>query len=178
MIAACVPFVPLTDFTPQMAGGTATTGHCIGLRRTELTLDSVLVRVSLRVYPHVRKGRAEVQLRFIVPPGRTVELDSDQLLLSKLPGGAATQVRIPGFSTINNQAREFAARTPMVGGAQTFGERSYVHEYWANVPLDAVPEGDVRVTFPQISINGRAHAIPTVTFQQTPRLAWMVPLNC
>ncbi len=178
MIGACVPFVPLTDFTPQMDGGSATTGHCIGLRRTELTLDSVLVRTSLRVYPHVRKGRAEVQLRFIVPAGRTVELDSDQMLLSTLPVGDATPIRIPGFSTTNVETRELAARTPMVGGARTFGERTYVHEYWANVPLDAVPEGDVRVTFPQIAINGKAFAIPPVAFQRTPRVAWMVPLNC
>lgn len=178
MIAACVPFVPLTDFTPQMAGGTATTGHCIGLRRTELTLDSVVVRTSLRVYPHVRKGRPEVQLRFIVPTGRTVELESDQMLLAALPTGAAKQVRIPGFSTTNDDAREFTARTPMVGGARTFGERSFVHEYWATILLEAEPDGDVQVTFPPIAINGKSFVIPPVTFQRTPRLAWMVPLNC
>lgn len=176
--AACVPIVTLTDYTPDVQGGTVKIGHCLGTRSVEFTLDEVVVSAKLAVYPQAMKGRPQVRLAFSIPAGRTVQLASDQIMLSSLPEGPAMPLRIPGFSTTNNNAQEFTALTPMAGGVRQLHDRSVAEEYWTNVGLDLEPVGDVRLVFPDIHINGNLIRIPPVTFRRTPRVELMVPINC
>ncbi len=176
--AACVPFVTLTDYTPEVQGGTVKIGHCLGTRSVEFTLDEVLVRAKLAVYPHAPKGRPQIRFAFSIPAGRTVQLTSDQIVLSPLPAGVAVPLRIPGFSTTNDNAREFTALTPMVGGVRRLQDRSVPEEYWTTVVLGREPESDVRLVFPDIRINGKPITISPVTFRRTPRVELMVPINC
>ncbi len=178
LVSGCLPFYTLTDYTPEMAGGTLKVGHCLGTRKMQYAVDGVTLRSGLLVYPHARKDMPQLELAFDIPAGRTVELVSPAILLVYAPGTAATRVNIAGFSSGEVPAQHLDALAPMTGSDRRAGERWLPREFWTGIRLPAEPVGDVRAELPDIRVNGRLVRIPPIDFRRTPRVELMVPLNC
>jgi hypothetical protein len=52
------------------------------------------------------------------------------------------------------------------------------HEFWTSVGLPEEPTGDIRAELPEIRIDGRVVKIPPIDFRRTPRVEFVVPINC
>jgi hypothetical protein len=178
MISGCLPIYTLTDYTPEMPGGTLKIGNCLGTRRMHYSVDGVSIRSGLLVYPHARKNMPVMTLAFEIPDGRTVELASAEIALVYAPATATTRIRIASLGTTNAREQILDALAPMVGSDRRVGERILPSEFWTNIPLPEEPTGDVRAVLPDIRINGRVFKVPPIDFRRTPRVEWMTPINC
>jgi len=176
--SGCVPFATLTDYTPEMPGGTLIVGNCLGTRRIHYSVDGVSIRSGLLVYPHARKNMPHISLAFAIPDGRTVELVSAEIALVYAPATATTRIRIAGLGTTKAPGQFLDPLAPMVGGDRRVGERVFPHDFSTNIPLTEDPTGDIRAELPDIKINGRVFKIPPIDFRRTPRVEWMTPINC
>jgi len=67
---------------------------------------------------------------------------------------------------------------PLEGFDKMLGDRKLPRELWTRIPLPRLADSDYRVDMPDLNINGRIAKIPAITFTRTPRVQFMVSLNC
>lgn len=178
VVAGCIPFIPLVDYTPEMAGGKVYTGHCLGARRVEYSAEGISLTISVLMWPHAREKDPSLHVRIAVPGGFTVELLSTDILATSPRVAAGKPIRIPGISTSINQQHLAELLLPMEGGEERIGKATTPRSFWINVPLAEMPVGDLHIELPELKINGRAVKIPAIDFRRTPRVEFMAALNC
>ena len=179
LLSGCLPLYTLSDYTPEMPDGTLKIGNCLGTRHMHYSVDGVTIRIGLLVYPHARKNMPLMTLAFEIPDGRTVELASTEIALVYAPATATTRILIPPSLSTTNPPGQFPdALAPMVGGVRRVGERILPREFWTRIQLPEEPTGDIRAELPDIRINGRVFKVPPIDFRRTPRVEFMVPINC
>lgn len=178
IFSGCVPFLALTDYTPEMRDGTLKVENCLGTRRMQYAVDGITIRSALLVYPHARKNMPIMALAFEIPDGHTVELVSADIALVYAPATTTTRISISGFSSTTVPEQYPAALAPLVGSGRLVSGRNLPREFWTNIRIPEEPTGDIRAILPDVRINGRVAKIPPIDFRRTPRVEVLVPVNC
>ena len=167
----------MTDYWPEMAGAKISEGHCLGFWTAQYKIDEVTVHAAVAIYPRIREQQPQLNLGFSVPEGKVLELMSAEVTVSSPLAPASVRLTIPEVT--QGMTRESAdPLKPMVGGLVQLGGKTFSRYYYRNLSLSALPIGDYRVEFSDMKVNGKAVKIPAATFKRTPRVEFMVPVNC
>jgi len=177
LIAGCLPFYPMTDYWPEMPGAKISEGRCLGFWTAQYKVEDVTVHAAVAIYPRIREKEPQLNLAFSVPEGKVLELVSAEVTVSSPLAPASVRLTIPEVT--QGMTREsHDPLKPMVGGPVQLGGKTFSRYFHRNLSLSALPIGDYRVELPDMKVNGKVAKIPAVTFKRTPRVEFMVPVNC
>lgn len=176
-IAGCFPFYPMTDYWPEMPGAKVSEGRCLGFWTAQYKIDEVTVHAAVAIYPRIREKEPQLNLGFSVPESKVLELVSADVTVSSPVAPASVRLTIPELT--NGTTRESVSPLkPMVGGPVQLGGKTFSRYFHRNLSLSPLPVGDYRVELPDMKVNGKVVKIPAATFKRTPRVEFMVPVNC
>ena len=51
LVAGCLPFYALVDYTPEMPGAKVNIGHCLGYKTVEYETEGVTVGANINIHP-------------------------------------------------------------------------------------------------------------------------------
>ncbi len=182
-VAACAPFLVVTDYQPKMLDSKIHTSNCLSLKTVEYGVEGIVLKSRVSNGPG---GKLWLYVHFAVPAGITAELLSPTITVNNSSASGDLQVPILGmftsdtpFPTIDSiKNPKLGSLRPMQGEDLRVRDHTYPRGYWINVPMAEVPVGDLRIDLPDMQINERTVKIPTVTFKRMHHVEFMAPLNC
>ncbi len=185
---ACVP-IPTPIYSADPAQGKLLVSSCALNMNVpdgiELQVDGVLAQVKLN--QHISRGYVEVRLD--VPPGKTVQWQSDLVSIYLHDGRLPVQARYPSISLVDNPAINsfdtppalaqymVPAQTPMVGGSIEIGSLLSPKHFWMAARIDTGRASTATVTLPAMTVNGTPARFPALEFRRSV-LVVLAPLNC
>ena len=186
--AACVP-VPMHVYVADGTVGSLVYAECslnhhvpVAVRMAQQKVHALVSLVQTGTMRHV-------EVRFDVPPGKTLTLQADGVRVDRRTSQPVLEARIPNVSRVDtpavNSYRELPAlkeqmlpvRAPLVGGRIEMGSRSSDRHYWIAARVDTEGADDVWVTLPALTVNDVAVAFPEVHFQRR-LIAAVFVINC
>jgi len=190
--AGCVPF-PQHRYVPEAAGGRLVYSPCpinshlpAGI---EFAVSGVQVAANISRYD----GRQYIEIRFDVPAGKVVRLQSGRVEFAWGPGRSKGESLIEKISPVDapiinvysadaeTQKHMLPIREPMVGGTYEFeGKRPpflWDRHFWLATYIDPAPAEDVRVTLPSFTVNCVDASLPEIVFRRELFIAIAV-INC
>ena len=186
--AACVP-VPTHVYVADGAVGSLVYSECSLNSHVPAAVSLVQQEVHALV-SLVQAGRGRyVEVRFDVPPGKTLALQGDGVRVDRRTSQPVLEARIPNVSRVDTpginsysdvpalRAQMLPVRAPLVGGRIEAGSRSSDRHYWIAARVDADGADDVWVTLPAVTVNDLAVVFPEVHFQHRLIVAVLV-VNC
>jgi len=173
-------------YVAEPAAGTPVYERCSFNPRVPIgvQVERAGVRAIVSVTWHF--GRGYVEAQYDLPPGTTIVLQDNAVMLDRRDGRPAEALRFPGVSPAgpasNSDRPESTAlrklmlpvETPLVGGRSG---PSWNKHYWIAARLGADPTGDVWITLPPFTIDGTPERLPEIHFSRRWMIAVVGP-NC
>ncbi len=187
-LAACAP-VPMHFYVADEAAGSLVYSTCSFNKHVPLavSLEREGVRAIVKLVEQDTRGFVEV--RFDVPPGKTLVFRDHVVRIDRRDSRPVLEASIPNVSKvdtphINSYSELPGVRklmlpvgTPLEGGRIVMGPMSSDRHYWIAARVDAEAADDVWVTLPSITVNGAPADLAEIHFKRRLLVA-VATINC
>jgi hypothetical protein len=173
-IAGCVA-LPTYVYVPDAAAGTPVYERCS--LTPDLPAGVELERSGLHAIVSIghSQGENQVHVRFDVPNGLTLVLREHAIAIDAGDGSPPRRATIPHINpaapardpeTPAMQKLVLPVDTPMRGGRIEAGRLSSDRHYWIAAPVKGELDGDIRVSLPEVLLDGMSVRFPEVKFSR------------
>lgn len=191
LLSACLPVLPITDYTITSAAGKIQSSNCLANESIEFDWEAVRLRASVG-FNTPGATVPTLRLTFHLPPGNNVRFTRAEVGVHAANGQPETRTVTTWNRTITrpsaqpNQLEQATVETmlgnaPLLGGLVTeegvVGPRDS-KVFAATIPLRGLSEKGYRVQLPTLEINGKSVTLSPISFTRRQRVEFMVPANC